>query len=110
MRQNWIDVSPAGLHCVAAGLVRDGQLELALDMIENMSREGVMVAPWLYNLIVYSLLDREEFDEALRMIRIQHQVDDRRVSPNMWHRLLDLASRALHVCIEHGNVSVISDV
>ncbi|KAI9883746.1 MAG: hypothetical protein M1823_004481 [Watsoniomyces obsoletus] len=96
MRRNWIDVSPAGLHCVAAGLVRDGQLELALDAIENMRREGVDIAPWLHNLIVYSLLDREEFDEALRMIKSEHQIDDRSVSPNMWHRLLDLASRALH--------------
>ncbi len=37
MKERWLDLSPEGLQSVAAGLLRDGQYELALDRLESMT-------------------------------------------------------------------------
>ncbi len=97
MRQHWIELTPRGEHMVVAGYVRDGQLELALDRLDAMLRAGVRVQSWLFHLVVYTLLDREEIDEALRLVKARYNADDRLISPNLWHILLDTASRAYHV-------------
>ncbi len=97
MRERWISLSRDGAHDVAAGLVRDGQLELALDRLESMERDGMSPASWLYDMVTYALIDREEFDEALAVLRRRYETDDRLVTSSMWAHLLDMASRALHV-------------
>ncbi len=97
MRQHWIELTPRGEHMVVAGYVRDGQLELALDRLDAMQRAGVHAQSWLFHLVVYTLLDREEIDEALRLVKARYNVDDRLISPNLWYILLDTASRAYHV-------------
>lgn len=99
MRERWLDLSPDGAHDVAAGLIRDGQLEMALARLESMEHQRMRIEHWLWDMMIYMLLDREEIDEALKIIKRRFQNDDRNVTPNMWFYLMEIASRCLHVCL-----------
>ena len=107
MRRDWVDLSPDGSHDVVAGLIRDGQLEMALGELERMERQNMKIDDWLYHLIIYTLLDREELDEALRLVKGRYRSDDQTWSTNLWCRLLDVASRSMHVCLQHIQTSCV---
>ena len=100
MRQGWVELSRDGSHDVVAGLVRDGQLEMALERLERMEQQNMEIDDWLYHLMIYTLLDREELDEALRIVKGRDRSDDQTWSTNLWCRLLDVTSRSMHVCLQ----------
>ncbi|KAI9816322.1 MAG: Telomerase protein component 1 [Phylliscum demangeonii] len=97
MRQLWISLTADGHHDLVASLVRDGALELALDKLDALERDGVTIAAWLYDLVIYTLLDHEEFDDALRVIHTRLAKPDASMSANVWYYLLDRASQAFHL-------------
>ena len=97
MRQHWFGLTPDGWHDVVMGLLRDGQLELALEKFESMQGDGMRIETWLYEIIIYTLLDHEEMDEALRIFKARIAMNSSTVGPNLWYHLLDRSSRALHV-------------
>lgn len=103
-----------GYHDVVAGLVRERHLELALDWVDRMQREGVIIEDWLLDTLVYALCEVEEFDEVLRFVQYRHHPDsdpsqkavslpqgylknERKISSNLWFHVLDTASRAFHI-------------
>ena len=96
MRQDWTKPGPSDLQFITAGLIRDGQLELALENIEAMHEEKITVAKWLYSLMIYTLCDVEDFDAVLRLI---YYMEDQRedLPPYTWHHILDRASQGLHL-------------
>lgn len=96
LRQRWHSLNSNGWHDVVLGLLRDRQLERALDTLEQMLREGVVPHPWLYDIVIYTLCAAEEFDEALRLLQFRIDSDNRPISPTLWAHALDCASRALH--------------
>ncbi|KAI9788039.1 MAG: hypothetical protein M1816_007251 [Peltula sp. TS41687] len=96
MRQHWFSLTPDGWHDVVTGLLRDGQLEMALENLEHMQREDVRIEDWLLDVVIYTLLDLEEIDEALKMIKSRNSLDGAAMSANLWYQLLDRASRASH--------------
>lgn len=78
------------------GMMKDRQLELVLDTVELLQRDGPRVQPWLYDMLVYILCDAEEFDEVLKLMRYRVFNGELLISATLWFYLLDTASRALH--------------
>lgn len=96
MRQRWFSISNDGWHDLIAGLLRDRQIELALDAFDFIRQERISIQSWLQDMIVYILCDIEEFDEVLAIMRHRVSMGDRTVSPTLWFYILDTASRSLH--------------
>jgi pentatricopeptide repeat protein len=88
-------LSPDGWNYVVAGLVREHQLELALDHIVQMETKGIIIEPWLHSMLVYYLCEFEEFDEVVRLMRsrVDQGFD---MTTDLWLYVLDVASAAVH--------------
>lgn len=97
LHQRWFTLSNDGWHDVVAGLIRDRQLEMALDKLDQMHIEGIRIHPWLQDMMVYTLCEAEDFDEALKMMRQRTSNGEMMISATLWYSFLDTASRALHV-------------
>ncbi|CDM37116.1 hypothetical protein DTO013E5_9310 [Penicillium roqueforti] len=91
LRDRWLTLSPAGWHFVAAGLLRENQIELALEHVALMQRKDIFVENWLHSIIVYTLCDHGELDEVYDVMRAR--VDQ---GHDMTHRLW------MHVLTEAG--------
>ncbi|KAG8526508.1 uncharacterized protein KY384_008708 [Bacidia gigantensis] len=102
LRQRWYSLTIDGYHDVVVGLLRERQAELALQYIEEMQKSGVVVNSWLYDMLVYTLCDMGEYDEALRLMQYrlrdssEHEKEGAHISGTVWYYLLDTASRAMH--------------
>jgi hypothetical protein len=96
MHMRWFSISNEGWHDLIAGLLRDRQLELAMDAFDFAQKEGIRIQSWLQDMIVYILCDVEEFDEVLAIMRRRVSAGDLTISPTLWFYILDTASRALH--------------
>ncbi len=81
---------------MVAGLVRDRQLEIALDTLGRMRKERVRIEPWLYDMMIYALCSAEEFDSAVTLMEYRMSDGELNISGSLWHYLLDTASRTLH--------------
>ena len=95
LRDRWLPLSPAGWHFVVAGLVRECQLELAMEHVAAMETKGIPIETWLHSLLVYNLCDVEEFDEVLDLMRSRDK-QNHEITPDLWKYVLDAASLALH--------------
>lgn len=96
MRNNWIPLTETAHHDIAVCLIRNGQLEEGLEYVADMERE-CNVKSWLYDMLLYALLQRDELDEALRLL--QHRVRTGfggDITPNAWYGLFDAACARLH--------------
>ena len=78
------------------GLLKERQIEVALDALEHMQREGIKIESWLYDMMIYTLCSAEEFDMAVSMIERRVNAGDISISALTWYHLLDTASRAFH--------------
>ena len=78
------------------GLVRERQLELALDYLDQMHKEEIQGDSWLYDLVIYTLCSAEEFDSAINLMEHRISLGELYISASLWYYLLDTASRALH--------------
>ena len=96
LQARWFTLKDDGWNDIVVGLLRERQVELALDKLEQMHNEGIKVQPWLQDLIIYMLCDLEEFDEALRFIRYRSNSEESDISGSLWAYILDAASRSLH--------------
>ena len=79
---------------MVVGYTRERQYEMALNTLSHMESQQVPVQDWLYGLLIYNLCDAEEFGEALRLMKAR-LASGHNLSPNLWMRVLDLASEAL---------------
>ena len=96
MHARWFPISNDGWHDLIAGLLRDRQVELAMDTFDFVRKEGVKIQSWLQDMLVYILCDIEEFDEVVALMRHRVSEGNRTISPTLWFYILDNASRALH--------------
>ena len=94
--QRWFSLTPDGWHDVITGLLRDRQLEVALNNFELCGSQGIPIQSWLYDIVSYALCDLNELDEALKLMRYRMSTGERSISPGLWAHLLDAASRSLH--------------
>ncbi|KAL9579661.1 MAG: hypothetical protein Q9212_004975 [Teloschistes hypoglaucus] len=96
VRQRWFNLSDEGWQDVIVGLLRDKQLEVAIETLQNVQQEGIRIQPWLYDLVLFNLCEGGEYDEALSMLRFRIDSGEQVISGNVWHHVLDSASRAFH--------------
>ncbi|KAI4110076.1 MAG: hypothetical protein L6R37_000209 [Teloschistes peruensis] len=94
--QRWFNLSDEGWQDVIVGLLRDKQLEVATETLQNVQQEGVRIQPWLYDLVLFNLCEAGEYDEALSILRFRIDTGEQAISGNVWHDVLDSASRAFH--------------
>ncbi|KAL8712006.1 MAG: hypothetical protein Q9220_003702 [cf. Caloplaca sp. 1 TL-2023] len=96
LRQRWFALSNDGWHDLLAGLLRDKQLELAIETLRDIRQEGIRIQPWLYDSVIFMLCEAEEFDEALSILQFRVDNGDQLISGTIWYHFLDSASRAFH--------------
>lgn len=96
MRERWYSVSDEGWHYVVVGMIRERQMELAMDGLKQMQTAGMRIHSWLYDIIIYTLCDLDEFDEALRIMKYRVHKGEQQISATLWSYILDTSSRALH--------------
>jgi hypothetical protein len=75
--------------------VSEGQLELALDRLDQMERKGIHLEQWLHSLLIYKLCDASEFTEALNLMRSRSKKAEL-ISSGMWSYLLRAAIQNAH--------------
>jgi len=97
MRLRWISITLQGRFDIIAGLLREGQFELALDKYQG-DEEVMKLAPkWLKDLLIYSLCDLGELDQSLRLLKDRISAGEANVSPSIWYYQFDHACSRLHV-------------
>ena len=96
MRQRWFGLTADGWHDVIAGLLRDRHYEIAQEKLKQMRQEGIKIQSWLHDTLTYLLLEAEEIEEALALVKQRLAEGDTTISGNLWYSLLDTASRCLH--------------
>ncbi|THW90280.1 hypothetical protein D6D15_04643 [Aureobasidium pullulans] len=96
MRRQWLQLNNDGHHWVGAALFREGQLELGLTHLESMRRDNIPIQTWLYDIAMYSMLETNEFDEALVLVKDRIAADDWTISRNLWTHMLDRSAAAFH--------------
>jgi len=97
MREKWFGLSPEGFHCLVLAHLRDRELELAMDRLEQMIQDGLHVQPWLYDIFMYQLSELDELDEAFGILVNRYEVLGHDIAPDVWYYMLDKFSDAYHV-------------
>ncbi|KAL8691537.1 MAG: hypothetical protein Q9218_003261 [Villophora microphyllina] len=96
VRQRWFNLSNEGWQDVIIGLLRDKQLDVAIETLRSVQQEGIQIQPWLYDLLLFNLCDAGEHDEALSILHFRIDSGEQLISGNVWHHVLDSASSAYH--------------
>ena len=92
MRSRWISVSEDGMHDIAAGMLKEGLFEQALETLDQMRQQSSRVEPWLLDMFVYTLGEAGETESAHTILRSRHLSGELNISKTLWHTLLDAAS------------------
>lgn len=97
MKERWFGLSPEGWHSLVVGLLRDRQIEMALDKLEQMHSDEIHIQPWLYDISTYMLCELGELDEAYKLVRNRYENSRLGITQDHWHYLLDQFSSAYYV-------------
>src|SRR4051794_14691563 len=97
MNERWYNLTDKGHNFVVAGLLRDRLFEQAIEKIELMIQQRIYVAPWLYDIAMYFLLDYQEIDEAYHLAIMRRNAGNTIMSSALWMHLLDVAAKYHHV-------------
>lgn len=97
MRAKWINLSEDGEHDVAAGLLREGLFEQALERLDGMGRRDMIAQGWLLDMFVYMLCEAGEVGEAYNIMYGRHINGELNISRTLWHYFLDKASANDHL-------------
>jgi len=97
MRSKWIGVNETGEHDIAAGLLREGLFEQALERLDGMERQHMRVQGWLLDMFVYMLCEAGEVGEAYTIMQRRHLDGELNLSRALWHHFLDKASASDHL-------------
>ncbi|RDL33779.1 uncharacterized protein BP5553_08147 [Venustampulla echinocandica] len=96
MKERWFGLSPEGWHSLTTGLLRDRQLEVAMDKLEEMQSDQIVIQPWLYDIFTYKLCEAGEVDEAFKLLYYRFQHDRKDIEPSVWYYLLNTFSSSFH--------------
>ncbi|KAL8827135.1 MAG: hypothetical protein Q9191_003364 [Dirinaria sp. TL-2023a] len=96
LNQRWFSLTTEGWHDFLLGLIRDRQLEVAMNQLETIRNQGVPIRSWLSDILVYAFCEIGELDEALKLIKYRMSSSETWISPNLWAHFLDTCSRSLH--------------
>lgn len=101
MKERWFSLTDRGHNMVAAGLLRDRLFEQAVQKIEDMLHQSVIVADWLLDKAIWIMLDYGEIDEAWQLLQIRQQSGRTTLSQPLWVQFLDVAGKLCHVGFSH---------
>jgi len=96
LRAKWFPLTSDGWHDLVIGYLRERQVEMALDYLEQMRAESIRIHPWLHDLFAYCFCDTGDFDEVLKLMRYRLENAEFEISPTLWYYILDTASRSHH--------------
>lgn len=99
MQAREMELTDDGKCSVALGLLRDPQVEMALEYLDQMCRERAEIPDWVFEIFFYALGQQGFLDEALELLRQRlRSADDRdtAVPLAVWHFLLEEFSSGLH--------------
>ncbi|KAF2201280.1 hypothetical protein GQ43DRAFT_394612 [Delitschia confertaspora ATCC 74209] len=96
MKERWFTLTDTGHNHIVAGLLRDRCFEQALEKMDTMTQDGIPVAPWVYDVAMYLLLDNREVEEAYQLARVRQNSKSKTMSYALWMHLLDCASKLHH--------------
>ncbi|KAI9892849.1 MAG: hypothetical protein M1814_001008 [Vezdaea aestivalis] len=93
MGERWFNISPEVHAHTIVSWIRSGMYEQALDHLAIMQEQNVDLAAWVYDVVIYSLLERNEVDLAAEILR-RREMDKGHedIWPPVWQHLLELAS------------------
>ncbi|KAI9762048.1 MAG: RNA processing protein [Chaenotheca gracillima] len=97
MRHHWVELTAEGWCDVTISLLREQNIELALQNLDHIIQEEIAVPNWLYDSFIYTLLELEEVNEAMGIIRNRSTDSPKSISATAWFQLLAVASQALHL-------------
>jgi hypothetical protein len=96
MRRQWLQLNTDGYHWVGAALFREGQLEMGLSYLDDMRKDNVPIQTWLYDIALYTLIEMNEFDSAMVIIKDRTAANDWIMNRNLWTHMLDRAAAHFH--------------
>ncbi|KAI9657249.1 MAG: hypothetical protein M1831_004438 [Alyxoria varia] len=99
MDKHWFTLSDTTWHDLVAGHIKERQLEAALETLEDMQdKHRVQVQEWLWDMLIYSLCDMGEVEEALWIMKKRVTVDgpEKPISRAVSYYLFDLGCSTLH--------------
>ena len=98
MKQNWLSLTASGHAYIIAGLIREKQIESALEAFTTMQSEGHDPPLWLINLLLYATLSINAFPEAESLLSLRLSLATQRdpVSATTWSYILTVSARALY--------------
>lgn len=98
MKQSWYTLTDEGWQNVIAGYILDGQLEMAMEIIEKRRSNGQVLRRDIYRDAITGLCAVGEIDEALRFVRDLEATEATWVtSKSLVYHLLVTATEQLHV-------------
>lgn len=98
MKQSWYTLTDEGWQNVIAGYILDGQLEMAMEVIEKRRSNGQILRRDVYRDVITGLCAVGEIDEALRFVRDLEAMETTWVtSQSLAYHLLVAATEQLHV-------------
>ncbi|KAK6439651.1 hypothetical protein LTR95_004145 [Oleoguttula sp. CCFEE 5521] len=92
MKGRWFEITAKGKQDIAAGMLREGSFEQALEVLDEMQGSGMEVEPWLLDVFIYTLCEAGEVGEAHTILKARHDSGEKDVSKNVWAYMLDKAS------------------
>ncbi|WQF86064.1 Putative tetratricopeptide-like helical domain superfamily [Colletotrichum destructivum] len=95
LKQSWADVSVDGQSHIALGLLRDGQLEMALDALESLMDKQVAIPSWVYDIFMFVFAQHGFVDEAIKLAHGKVHTGSE-VKLAVWYMLLDTCALAYH--------------
>ena len=100
MKESWITPVEITMNHILIGLLKDGQIENALEQLEDLQRKGVQIRSWVYDSATYMLCDLGELEEAANVVKRRVMSGDTNIHQLLWFYLFDLACDRLHVSLE----------
>jgi pentatricopeptide repeat protein len=93
LQQYWFPLSREGWQWVIVGMIRDRQIELALDKFREMQELDLEMEPWFLNFIITTLLSISAFPEAMAVLQMRCELEEP-VSTAMWDHVLTTSAQS----------------
>jgi len=97
MTERWWSLTDRGHNTVVAGLLRDRHFEMALEKVQEMVARRVKVEDWLWDKMMWMLLDFGEVEECYQVLLLRRNNGSDKLNPALWTQFLDRAASMHHV-------------
>ncbi|KAF1811633.1 hypothetical protein P152DRAFT_376498, partial [Eremomyces bilateralis CBS 781.70] len=94
--QRWYNLPSSYHYDVVSGLIREGQFEMAIKKLEDMWVRAIPFPNWLRGMLIHSLCNVEEIEEAFRQVKLAEEQAPNALTGPIWYHFLDAASSIHH--------------